>query len=453
LRDPVRWRMGGFRDQNATKKCESARIVDKYREAYLGTDHVKGRSVRSGQGMRILLINSLYPPIQHGGAEVSVSLLAEGLIKQGNHVAVISLHPGREELSEIRNGVRVYRLPLDNLFWPFTQKEKPVQFLRLAWHVIDMWNWRAARRVGRILDAEKPDVVHTNNIAGFSVAVWREVKKRGIRLVHTLRDYYLVCARSTLFRDGNACTERCLRCKLLTAHHQQQSLQVDSVVSVSQFVLNAHTKEQWFEGVQSSVIFNIADSNSECSSSSKEDSTLVLGFIGRIEHEKGIEILLRATQLFSGSNWRLKIAGSGVKSYVAKLQFDFPDTAIEWLGYSNPQEFYGSIDVNIVSSVWPEPMSRAVIETFAAGKSAICADSGGIPEVASFGKVVKMYPARDPQALADIVNDALSNVSTWRDGGFLDHASNTFSERNVVNLYRAVYEDGPGLCSIENLHN
>jgi len=55
------------------------------------------------------------------------------------------------------------------------------------------------RAMGKILDKEKPDVVHTNNITGFSIAIWHEVHKRNFRLVHTLRDYYLLCPKNSMF--------------------------------------------------------------------------------------------------------------------------------------------------------------------------------------------------------------------------------------------------------------
>jgi len=151
--------------------------------------------------MRIVIVNALYAPLILGGAERSVTLLAEELARCGDQVSVITLHPDPEETVETLNGVRVYRLPLDNRYWHYGQGARPAPAARLLWHIGDVWNRRAAERVGQILDHERPDVVHSNIITGFSVSVWQEVKKRNIRLVHTLRDYYLLCSRSALFRS------------------------------------------------------------------------------------------------------------------------------------------------------------------------------------------------------------------------------------------------------------
>ncbi len=391
--------------------------------------------------MRILMINTLYPPIAVGGAERSVCLLAEALARSGDQIAVVSLHPESRETVESRNNVRVYRLPMDNCYWPFGGSEKPGKAARLWWHMGEAWNIRAAERVGRILDLEKPDVVHSNNLCGFSVAVWREVKKRKIRLVHTLRDYYLLCSRSALFREGSVCIRRCTDCKALTANRRPASQLVDAVVSISDYVLKCHTESKYFSGAPSAVIYNIGGANTIPTPMNRREDTLFFGCIGRLEDEKGIRVVLEATQRLSAPNWRLRIAGVGRDGYVDALKEKFTDPRIEWLGFVSSQQFYASIDVTIVSSVWPEPLSRTVIETFASGKSAICAQSGGIPEIANMGRVVATYPAKDSQHLAEIMDQAMLNVDLWRSGGFRNaSAGSLFDDRSISASYRAVYQ-------------
>ena len=56
--------------------------------------------------------------------------------------------------------------PLDNLYWPYEGGAKPAGLKRIAWHLIDMWNLKAAGRFAPLLDEFKPDVVHTNNLTG-----------------------------------------------------------------------------------------------------------------------------------------------------------------------------------------------------------------------------------------------------------------------------------------------
>lgn len=394
--------------------------------------------------MRILMVNTLYPPTQVGGAERSVSLLAEALVRVGDEVSIITLHPGKEQIVEERNGVRIHRIPLYNRYWPFNQEEKPSVIDRQLWHLQDMWNRRAARHVGRILDEEKPDVVHTNNIQGFSVAIWKEVKKRKIRLVHTLRDYYMLCHRCSVFRNGAICEKRCFDCQALSVNRKPASQQVDAVVSNSEYVLQKHKKHGFFsETPSASVIYNISGAAlvSEPSVRDPSDPNLVFGFIGKVGPEKGIEVLLAATRLLTRPNWRLRIAGSGFGSYVDELKARYPDDRIEWLGFTGSAEFYSSIDVSIIPSIWAEPLSRTFIETFAAGKSAISAAAGGNPEIAHLGKVVETYPPHDEKALASIMDNAIADIERWRGGGgFIDAgAFEIFSEAAITGRYKAVY--------------
>jgi glycosyltransferase involved in cell wall biosynthesis len=392
--------------------------------------------------MRILIVNSLYRPLFFGGAEKSVSLLAEALARTGDQVSVITLHPGSEETFEELNGVRVYRVPLDNSYWPWGLVRKPNPLRRLLWHIRDFWNGEAAKRVGRILDIERPDVVHTNCLGGLSVSIWREVKKRNIRLVHTLRDYHLLCPRTALFRNGSNCERRCFMCKVLTVNRKPASKQFDTVVSNSDYVLKEHMRRGYFKSTPSSVIYNVAggDIKHDTPARSDDSDILVFGFIGGITPEKGVEVVLKATAKLVNCNWRLKIAGAGSAPYVEHLQRSHPDPRIQWLGFVSANEFYHTTDVTVVSSVWAEPLPRTLIETFASGNSAICARSGGIPEIASLGKVVETYPAKDAEALARIMDYALVNVELWKRGGFKDSSAlDVFSEASITSQYREVY--------------
>src|SRR5271170_5307708 len=205
-----------------------------------------------------MILTALYPPIIHGGAEKAAWQLAEALAAEGDDVSVITMHPGNEESIEVVNGVRVYRIPMDNLYWPFGLEVKQPGRKRLLWHLRDMWNSRTAARVGRILDIEKPEVVNSHLIIGFSPAVWREIKKRGIRLVHTMHDYYLICPRANMFSKGKTCETRCLQCKALTVTRKISSRRVDSVISVSKYVLDAHQSRNYFPNVPRSVIYNVS---------------------------------------------------------------------------------------------------------------------------------------------------------------------------------------------------
>jgi glycosyltransferase involved in cell wall biosynthesis len=393
--------------------------------------------------MKVLLIGTMYPPYVFGGAEKAIATLAEALVRSGHDVAVATLHPEACERTEERNGIRIYHLPLDNVYWPFAQRTKPNWLMRLAWHIHEMWNWKAAARVGRILDLEKPDVVHTHNIIGFSVAVWYAVKRRGIRLVHTLHDYYLLCPRTTLYRDGKSCENRCLGCRLLAVNRKAASRCPDEVVSVSRFTLDRHRRAGFFEDVASRVSYNIQSTNDETLQPAVKDTqsdVLCFGFIGRLESEKGIEIVLQATRYLFRPGWRLKIAGKGTDAYISHLRRKYTDERIDWLGFASASEFYSQVDVVVIPSQWDEPLGYVCVESLHEGKPLICARVGGLPEIAQLSKLVAYFQSGNAKELGALMNSALENQIIWKQTIpptplVLEH----FSEHAVVAEYLSAY--------------
>jgi glycosyltransferase involved in cell wall biosynthesis len=355
------------------------------------------------------MVNTIFPPDQVGGAEISVYLLAKALVEAGHEVTVLCLCDGREPKADIRDGVRVRRVPIDNIYWPFHGSKRNAALMRIGWHLIDMWNMRAARRFAEILEEEDPDVVHTNNITGFSVALWSEARKRNIRIAHTLRDYSLLCKRATLFKKSQTCERRCASCLLFTLTNKWVSHQVDVVASNSRYVLDAHFKFGYFREKENAVIYNIADFGALSISSRPVGEDVAFGYIGRIEDEKGIKVLLEASQALPSFGWTLKIAGRGDPVYVAELKARFPDPRIQWLGFVKPGEFYSSIDVTVISSIWPEPLPRTLIESIAAGRATICSTAGGIPEIAELSRLVGVYAPTDASALAALMSKAMAN--------------------------------------------
>ena len=112
------------------------------------------------------------------------------------------------------------------------------------------------------------------------------------------------------------------------------------------------------------------------------------------------------------------------------------------MGFTNSKVFYDSIDTSVVPSIWPDALPYVTVETLNAGRSLICAQSGGIPEIAALAKIVKMFPASDIAALAKIMDQALAERDAWLGGGFVNQqAADLFSEDAIVALYRAAYSE------------
>jgi glycosyltransferase involved in cell wall biosynthesis len=358
---------------------------------------------------KILFVTNRYFPNLVGGAEITVQTLAQELLRRGKEVVVVSLSPTAEASQDVVNAIRVYRIVVSNLYAPFGAAQPGIK--RLLWHVRDIHNGDAANIIGRILDDERPEVVSTHNLGGMGVAVWQEVRARGIRLAHTLHDYYMLCPRVTMFKKGLNCTTQCVSCQAFSVLKRTASRQVDVVIGISRFVLDAHLKRGFFPNAKAAVIYNsrvLHRQSVEDREEAAETKPLRFGFIGRIEEEKGIELLLGALSRIAAASWTLTVAGRApVLSYLEDLRRRFPLPQIEYVGFVQPADFYPSIDILVVPSLWNEPLGVVAFESLGYGVPVIASTRGGLPEILDGSGAGWLFDVGDGAELAAVLSEAI----------------------------------------------
>lgn len=390
------------------------------------------------------MINTLYAPWSVGGAERSVQLLAESLAAEGNDVTVATLAPDGAPTPRSVGSVDVRYLPLRNVYWPFG--DHPTSPLsKAAWHVIDAWNPLMARSVRGVLASDTFDVVHTNNLAGFSAAVWHAARASGVPIVHTLRDYYLACPKATMFRRSAPCERQCSDCRLLTTPRALASRTVDAIVGISRFVLDRHLALGLFADVDhKEVIYNPYDPPPRPARREEKGirEPVVFGYLGRLSAEKGVEVALDAFRRLdvAPDRWSLRIGGTGDPDYVRGLRARAPDAA-EFLGGVDSDRFFSSIDVLVVPSVWHEPMGRVVVEALGHGVPAVVAKRGGLPELVEEGRTGWVFDPEDPERLSTVLSDIVKHpisLHSMRTACF--EASRAYSTKICTDRYQSVYQ-------------
>tara|TARA_R110002050_G_scaffold122577_1_gene241172 strand:+ start:3709 stop:4875 length:1167 start_codon:yes stop_codon:yes gene_type:complete len=328
--------------------------------------------------MRIAIINTLYAPNQIGGAEKSVQVLAENFVLTGNKVIVICL--GKESASYLLNGVIVEVLKIENDYWPFELAQKKA-YQKFFWHLKDASNTKYENRISELLTGFKPSVLFTNNLAGFSTKVWRIAYKLNIKIVHTLRDYYLQCPSIIQFKNNLNCVKTCLNCKLLSIPKKNDTNKIDYVIGISKFILKDHINNGYFKNIPNKVIYNGFDTITSKISEAK--NTIVFGFIGQINKSKGIELLFESFSKIKNQPWKLIIAGTIEEKYLNYLKTINNSNQIEFLGYTKNDLFFNKIDVLVAPSIWNEPFGRVVIESILNNTPIIGSHRGGITELLS----------------------------------------------------------------------
>jgi len=330
--------------------------------------------------MKVALVSSLYEPLGYGGAERVAQDVAEGLAALGHELHVITL--GRDaEAMEQRNGVQVHRLRLRNLYWPFPVARAGFP-AKVAWHAVDAYNPAMGRELGRLLDRLRPEVVNTHNLAGFSAAAWREAARRGLPLVHTLHDHYLLCSYSTMFRDGRNCASPCLRCRAASAPRRALARHVDAVIGVSRYILERHRAAGLFARAHASVVAAALPPAAPRAEADAGPRALRIGFLGGLVPAKGADRLLEAYLALPAGKAELHVAGGGDPEFEAALRRRAGGRAdVRWHGVVRSDEFLPALDLLVVPSRVHEAMGRVVLEAFRHGLPVVAARRGGLPEL------------------------------------------------------------------------
>ncbi len=385
--------------------------------------------------MRVLIVNTLYPPAQVGGAERSVAQLAQGLRRAGVEASVLTLTPGREPVNARIDGVPVRRLPLRNLFWPYDGVRRSA-VRRAIWHGLEAANPLMDQAVDRAVARVRPDLIHLHLTTGFSLSVYHAAARRDLPLVQTLRDWSMLCARASLFQRGGQCERRCGSCVLLTAGKRVRSQAVGHVIGLSGAVLETHRAAGYFRRTPGSVIGNAAGAAAMAQKPSLiEAPTMRFGFLGRVEPEKGIEVLLAAT-IGLGGDWTLNIAGRGEADYMQELRRAYDDPRIVWLGQVEAEAFWPRVDVLVAPAVWAEPFGRSVAEAVQQGLGVIASRIGGLPEAAQGAGMSAFVEPGDAGALTAAMQAAVDQPERWR---FAAVGAPAWTEASIVEAHRAVY--------------
>jgi len=170
----------------------------------------------------------------------------------------------------------------------------------------------------------------------------------------------------------------------------------------------------------------------------------VLGALGRLQTEKGFDVLLRALVELRGEA-RLLLGGEGL------LADELPRLAAE-LGVSHEVDFQGFVsDVPafmaetglFVLSSRSEGLGLVLIEAMAAGRPVVATRVGGVPEVVIDGETGLLVEPENPGALAAAVRRLLADPALAARMGQAGRrrAREVFSARRMADLTAAMYEE------------
>ncbi len=315
-----------------------------------------------------------------------------------------------------------------------------------------MWSGPSRRAVDDLIERVRPDVLHAHNTFPLvSPAVFAAARRRGVPVVQTLHNYRLICARAVLSRDGHVCHD-CVGHAVpwpAVAHRCYHDSRAESAVVASTYathrllgtwrrLVTRHVAVSGFlariltdagvvgpDQIEVRPIPCVPDPGARAHAPPDGDFV----FVGRLTHEKGIDVLMAAAA--QAPTIGITVVGDGP---------DRPRAVpgnVRFLGRLPRAETF-DVMRSARALVWPtiseEPFPTVLVEAAALGVPSIASGIGGAPEV---GPSV-LVPPGSPEALAA----AMSAESNWPALGVAARAwfdDNLTPERGLTSLL-GVYE-------------
>jgi glycosyltransferase involved in cell wall biosynthesis len=321
-------------------------------------------------------IVQLITALGYGGAEISLSRLCNHLSTQ-HEVTVVHYKPLDEVRGHFNNKVNIIHIPLD---------------------------LRAPKATRQLLKQIQPDVVHTHlghaDLIGFVATMGLSCKK--ILHLHNIWFKfngwdYVIFALYRLFLTW---------------------IQPDyEVISISKSVFDHAKKRLGVADKRNHLVYNaiedLSDEGIFKSRNKKASNVRKLLFVGRLEKQKALDILLKALALLEDKSlhWHLDILGDGsLRQELEQLAKQIlPQGCYTFHGnISDILPFYQNADFLVVPSIF-EGFSIVTIEAFRAGLPVVASNLEGPAELITHGENGLLFTPGNVLACKEAIEEILYN--------------------------------------------
>jgi glycosyltransferase involved in cell wall biosynthesis len=146
----------------------------------------------------------------------------------------------------------------------------------------------------------------------------------------------------------------------------------------------------------------------------RERPRRLIGAVGRLEHQKGFDVLLRALADVPGADLCL-VGDGGEREALERLALELGvDNRVRWDGWSDdPRALLGAFDVFALPSRF-EGFPLVVLEALLARAAVVATEVGSVAEAVVDGETGLLVAAEDPSALAAALRRALADADLRR---------------------------------------
>jgi len=370
--------------------------------------------VALSSSLNVLHILETYPPDYGGGAAVTTREVCRALSERGHKVRALCAGHFEGEPYSIRTdydgAVRIDRINL-----PYFKTKDPD-----GWQ-LGLKRWKEhEQRIGdlidSLLDEWSPDIVDYHTSRPFGEEGLMVIARRGVPLISTLHEGWLVCPRLMLFRSPTSqpCEGpgplRCLEC--LYSHYDGSRLQamaklpwrlvkmgalpayrirrrsaamevVQGAIARSEFMARIHRPHIGGNVRHISLGVDLRGLPEELPA--RPRNPLRFGFIAGFHQTKGINDLLDAAAALKrdGLKFELHVWGPGQEEGRSEITTRNLQDCVLLRGMYEAEErwqVYSEIDVAVMATTVCEPLGRVPMEAAAVGAPTIAPAIGGITE-------------------------------------------------------------------------
>ncbi len=389
--------------------------------------------------LRILLVVHQYPPEHIGGTELYTQNLARRLLEAGHTPSILcpseSRPEGQTNQPVDESGLRIYRVPLG----PQSRNQVFLSTFRKG---------PAYEAIVRILEKDRPELVHIQHLMGLPADLGDLFDKTGIPYLITIHDYWYGCANAQLITnyDGSICHGpdqrfyNCGRCAIaragrpqlqgfspglapLMAYRNRKLCRVlanaRQVIAPTYFVQHMY-REMGLPTDNMIVVPHGIEvpgpgfSRSEERKKSVNKAGLHIGYVGSLGWQKGVHNLVQAVNELPLDEVRLSIYGnlSTFPEYVEELKAMAVHPGIHFAGPVSREALWSAmanLDVLVLPTLWYEASPLTIQEAFAVQVPIIASRIGAMEEKIRDGVDGLLVPPDDPTALRDTLSQLIGD--------------------------------------------
>lgn len=406
--------------------------------------------------MKILIAVHLFFPEGTGGTEAATRDAALELVDRGHEVEILTVNPTASRTAT-GTSIETYEhdgLTVHSIILP--PPRSPVESIRRDHH-----EPRIPDVVARLLDRFDPELVHMFHMARLTASFVDLVRSRGIPIVFTATDFWLVCPNNRLTTvDGAMCSGpspsqgECLRCRgaerwtpgvlpgeqlppdwfedlAAQAAGDREVTYPDLKVVRAALERRRHLADRFEDlevvfaptrflgkqleanGVPAELIRHSPyglrlDRFEQVRERRRRTEQLRFGYIGSIAPHKGVDLVVEAFRsLRSERPVSLRIVGDldaaadyGEQLYAAAAG----DDRINFTGLIDSNEIpdqLAEVDVLVTPSTWYENAPLTISQAFTSGIPVIATDLGGMSEIVVHEVNGLLFPVGDSDALRE----------------------------------------------------